>query len=289
MPVVVTGAKGQLGRQFCRELGTDAVAWDLPEFDVTNRHFVLDAIAALRPDAIINCAAYTNVDKAEQEVRQCQAVNAEAVGYLAEAAAQADCPLVHFSTDYVFGGGAARRTPYLESDQPSPQGVYAASKLEGERLASLWRKSVVLRTCGLYAFGEQHHNFVATMLRIGPQHGCVRVVRDQRCTPTYVPHLVRAARFLLDSSARGLYHVVNSGSTTWYDFAVEVFRQAALDVEVTPIATSEWTAAAARPRYSALDTSKYHALGGPAMPTWQEGVAAYLQAGREARESADQA
>lgn len=278
MRVVVTGAKGQLGQNVCRRLGSSAIPWDLPEFDITDRELVLREMRALRPDAIVNCAAYTNVDKAEQEVQRCQAVNAEALRYLVAAASGADCPLLHISTDYVFGGDPTRRTPYLESDPPAPQGVYATSKLAGERFALAWPKSCVVRTCGLYAFGAPGTNFVATMLRVGQQHARVRVVYDQYCTPTYVPHLGEALQFLLRTKANGLYHVVNSGQTNWFQFAKEVFHLAGMAVDVLPIASSEWPAAAPRPGYSALDTSKYHALGGPVMPAWQDGLADYFRA-----------
>jgi dTDP-4-dehydrorhamnose reductase len=191
-----------------------------------------------------------------------------------------DCPLVQISTDYVFGGDAARRTPYRESDEPSPLGVYGWSKLEGERRAAGWAKHVIVRTCGLYgpAAPRSGGNFVATMLRLGRQRGRLRVVADQCCTPTYVPHLAGAIRFLLGVGAPGLYHVVNAGATTWHDFAAEIFRQAGLAVSLEPITAAQYGAPAPRPAYSVLDTGKYHALpGAPPMPAWQKALAEYLR------------
>jgi dTDP-4-dehydrorhamnose reductase len=277
--IAVTGAEGQLGSELCRQLGGCAMGLDVPALDLADGKSVRAALADLRPDALINTAAYTKVDKAEKEIDLCWAINARGVGRLAEVCRELDCPLVQISTDYVFGGDAARRTPYRESDQPGPQGVYARSKLEGERLAAGWAKHFIVRTCGLYgpAAPRSGGNFVATMLRLGRQRGRLRVVADQYCTPTYVPHLARAICFLLDSGAFGLYHVVNAGATTWHDFAAEIFRQAGLAVSLEPIGTAEYGAPAPRPAYSVLDTSKYHSLpGAPPMPAWQEALAEYL-------------
>ena len=277
--IVVTGAEGQLGSELCRQLGPRALGLDVPALDLTDEKDLRTAIADLRPDAVIHTAAYTKVDKAEEEADLCWAINARAVLHLAEVCRELDCPLVQISTDYVFGGDAARRTPYRESDEPGPQGVYARSKLEGERRAAEWAKHLIVRTCGLYgpAAPRSAGNFVATMLRLGRQRGQLRVVADQHCTPTYVPHLARAILFLLSTGAFGLYHVVSAGATTWYDFAAEILRQAGLAVRLEPIGTAEYGAPAPRPAYSVLDTGKYHALPGtPPMPTWQEALAEYL-------------
>lgn len=277
MRVVITGAKGQLGGQFCWELGGSAIPIDLPEFNITDRHRVLRELPVIQPRAIINCAAYTLVDKAEQEPDLCRAVNSEAVAYLAEAAQEINCPLVQISTDYVFGGDLTRRRPYVETDPIAPQGVYAQSKADGERRAAAWTKHYIVRSCGLYGISPRNNNFVEAMLRLGAERGRVKVVNDQSITPTYVPHLVKSIVFLLESDAFGTYHVVSRGAITWYEFAIEIFRQAGMDVTVEPISSAEWGAPAARPAYSVLDTTKYEVLGGPAMPPWQEGLAEYLR------------
>ena len=279
MNVVVIGSGGQLGSELCRQLGSLAVGLDLPEFDLTDRERVVDRLAEIGPRAVINAAAFTRVDEAEEEVEWCRAVNAHGAAHLVEACRKLDATLVQVSTDYVFGGEPARRVPYRENDEHSPQGVYARTKLEGERHAARWEKHVIVRTCGLYGRPgpRSSGHFVQTMLRLAGQRRVLRVVDDQHCTPSYVPHVARAIRFLLDRHAYGTYHVVNMGETTWYEFAREVFRQAGLEVDLQPIATSEYGARAPRPSYSVLDTGKYHALAGrPAMPPWQEALAEYL-------------
>jgi dTDP-4-dehydrorhamnose reductase len=187
--------------------------------------------------------------------------------------------LVEISTDYVFGRDAARMTPYRETDEPGPQGVYGQTKLEAERVTAEWPKHLIVRTCGLYGrLGQRSAgNFVETMLRLAAAGRPLRVVADQHCAPTYVSHLARAIRFLAATVAFGTYHVVNRGQTTWCEFARELFRQAGLDVPVEPITTAQYGALAPRPAYSILDTAKYHGLAGcPAMPAWQDALAEYL-------------
>jgi len=279
MKIVVTGAEGQLGSELCRQLGTEAVALDLPEFDLTDRAVVIERLTEIGPRAVINTAAYTQVDKAEEQIELCRAVNTQGVAYLVEACRALDCLLVQISTDYVFGSDTRRSSPYRETDQPAPQGVYAQTKLEGERRAAEWSKHLVVRTCGLYGQPAKRAsgNFVRTMLRLGAERTHLRVVDDQHCTPSYVPHVARAVRFLAGSRASGTYHVVNSGATSWYEMAAEIFRLAELEVELEPISTADYAAAAPRPLYSVLDTSKYHALPGrPAMPSWKDALAEYV-------------
>jgi len=279
-PILVTGCGGQLGSELCRQLGQQAIGLDLPRFDLTDRDRVLEMLIEIRPRAVINTAAFTQVDKAEQEVELCRAVNAAGVAHLAEACRKLDAVLVQISTDYVFGGDTGHSVPYRETDQPDPQGVYARTKLEGERQAARWEKHFIVRTCGLYGRAGpcSSGNFVATMVRLGSRQKRLRVVSDQHCTPSYVPHVARAIRFLVETHAYGTYHVVNSGETTWYDMAVEIFRQAGLEVAVKPITTAEYGAPAPRPSYSVLDTAKYHALpGSPPMPLWQDALAEYLR------------
>ena len=285
MTIVVTGSEGQLGSELCRQLGGEAVGLDRPRFELTDRDRVLKTLTGLGPRAVINTAAFTQVDRAEEEAERCRAVNALGVAHLVEACRKLDCVLVEISTDYVFGGDATRRVPYQETDEPRPQGVYARTKLEGEGYAAHWAKHFIVRTCGLYGRPGPRStgNFVETMLGLAGQRRRLRVVCDQRCTPSYVPHVARAIRFLLGTEAYGTYHVANGGETTWYDFAAEIFRRSGLEVELEPVTTSEYGATAPRPAYSVLDTSKYPALSDrPAMPPWQAALAEYLAARREA-------
>jgi dTDP-4-dehydrorhamnose reductase len=284
MKILVTGAAGQLGAELCRQLGPDAVPTDIDNLDLTDGRAVLDSMLRLAPDAVINCAAYTAVDQAESEVKRCRAANAMAVQHLADACRRVDCPLVQISTDYVFSGRPDPGRPYREEDQPSPEGVYAQTKLEGERGAARHAKHLIVRTCGLYArpSHQQARNFVKTVLRLAQSRPNLRVVADQFCTPSYVPHVARAALFLLGLNAAGpapwgTYHVTNRGATNWHEFACEIARLAGLSVALEAITTTEYGAAAPRPAYSVLDTTAYHRLGGPPMPDWREALAEYFE------------
>ncbi len=283
MKILVTGAYGQLGRELCAQIGPDAIGIDCDTLDLTDCPGILRTVAQLRPELVINCAAYTQVDKAEADADRCRAINATAVAHLAEACRRADCPLVQISTDYVFCGKAQLGRPHLEGDPAAPQGIYAITKWEGEQAAAQHPRHLIVRTCGLYArpAHRQANNFVNTMLRLGAARRELRIVADQQCTPSYVPHVARAILFLAGVTGPqpvpwGVYHVVNGGATTWHDFAAEIFRQAGMAVRLIPITTQEYGAAAPRPAYSVLDTTKYHALGGPGMPAWQTGLADYF-------------
>jgi dTDP-4-dehydrorhamnose reductase len=283
MKIAVTGAWGQLGAELCRQLDSDAIPLEIDTLDLTDAPAVQQRFLQLQPEVVINCAAYTQVDQAEGDPQACRAINAVAVEHLVRACKRLDCPLVQLSTDYVFGGNLDRSTPYRENDPPSPRGVYACTKLEGEHAAAGHPKHLILRTCGLYArpADRRAKNFVKTMLRLGSSHGELRVVADQYCTPTYVPHLAKAVLFLsgvtgFEPAPWGIYHVTNRGATNWHDFAAEVFRQAGIDASLRAITTAEYGASAPRPAYSVLDTTAYHNLGGPAMPDWRTALAEYI-------------
>jgi dTDP-4-dehydrorhamnose reductase len=282
MTIVVTGAYGQLGGELCRQLGAAAIPLDIDTLDLTDGQAVFEQLLTIAPQAVINCAAYTAVDKAESEPEKCRAVNAAAVDHLVHACNDLDCPLVQISTDYVFGAAVPAPRLWREDDHCQPQGVYARTKLEGERAAARHIKHLIIRTCGLYARPSDPRavNFVKTMLRFGATRPELRIVDDQHCTPTYVPHLARAILFLLGVDGKpapwGVYHVTNTGEATWREFAAEIFRQAGMDVAIQPITTAEYGAPAARPSYSVLDTTAYHRLGGPAMPDWKAALAEYF-------------
>jgi len=277
--IVVTGARGQLGEELCRVLGLSAVPVDLPEIDITCRESFQSFLEITRPTAIINAAAYTRVDKAEEEPDRARAVNALAVRYTAEYCIKNKCPLVHISTDYVFGGDYNRRSPYSEEDPPAPVNVYGATKLEGEKEARQCPQHIIVRTCGLYGrLGvNSAGNFVETILQKACQGQVLRVVNDQVCCPSYVPHIARAILFLLEKGHWGTYHVVNSGQTTWFEFARSILELAGLAVPCVPISSEEYPARAQRPAYSVLDCSKYLRLpGAPPLPPWDIALREYF-------------
>lgn len=279
MRIAVTGANGQLGAELCRRLGNDAVPLTRPGFDLVDGAGVVQTLCDLRPDAVINAAAYTAVDLAESEPDVCRQVNAQAVQYVAEACRRLDCPLVQLSTDYVFGADVSRREPYREADPTGPLSVYGRSKLEGESHAATWPKHFIVRTCGLYgkpSFADRPRNFVEKMLSLARDRTELQIVADQHCTPTYVPHLAEAILFLIQTEDYGIFHVTNTGSTTWHNFASEIFRILNNPIHLARTTSAHFNSSAQRPAYSALDTAKYHNLPGPRMPDWREALAACL-------------
>lgn len=295
MRIAITGANGQLGRELCRQLGTAAVPLSRAELDLRNTASIYGTLLRLAPSLLINCAAYTQVDQAQREPDLCRAVNGLAVAEMVRACRELDCPLLQVSTDYVFGGAAAARAPHRESEPTCPQGVYARTKLAGEEAAAGWQRHWIVRVCGLYAdpaHAEARH-FVATMLRLGALGRPLRIVADQHCAPSFVPHVAQAILYLAGvrqsaagrpisaesgaAAAFGVYHVANTGQTTWYEFAREIFRQAGLAVSVEAVTTAQYAAAAPRPAYSVLDTARYHALGGPPLPSWQAALEEYFR------------
>lgn len=279
MKIIVTGAGGQLGAELCRQLGDEAIGLRHGDLDIGDRQAVARVVSDLRPDAVINCAAYTQVDKAETDVERCRAINADAVGFLADACREVNASLVQISTDYVFGAEGGPRQPHRETDPTHPQGIYAQTKLAGEANAAAYPQHTIVRTCGLYGHPDPEAkapNFVDTMLRLGRERDSLRIVGDQHCTPSYVRHVARAVCFLARERHFGTYHVVNEGETTWFDLAAAIFELANLAVQLERITTAEYGAPAPRPSYSVLDTSKYRALGGPVLPHWSQGLREYL-------------
>ena len=280
MKTLIFGARGQLGQELCTQMAPHGIPLDLPDADITDRHTVADIFEQLKPACVVNAAAFTKVDAAEQQPAVCRRVNAVGPRNLAEACEKRKIPLVHFSTDYVFCG-STQRTPFRETDAVAPEGVYAVTKYEGEKhVAETCEKHLILRTCGLYGKPGPNTpgNFVETMRRLGSERKNLRIVADQHCTPTWIPNLVQATRFLLKTEAWGLYHLTNRGETTWLEFAQEIFRLCGLTPEVSPITTAEWNAPSPRPLYSVLDTGKYHSLEGALeMPEWREALARYLR------------
>ena len=276
-PVLIAGGEGQLGRELARAGGASVLALGRLRLDLEDAASIERCLDRQRPQAVINCAAYTQVDRAESEPERCRAVNVEAVRRLAVGCERRGIRLVHVSTDYVFGGPGRR--PRREDEEPSPRGVYAVSKRDGE-LAALESCSrvCVVRTCGLYdpVSVDGTTNFVKTMLRLGRERQSLRIVRDQRCTPTYVRDLAPALLYVAASQVSGVLHVTNLGETTWYDFAGEIFGLAGVSIELEAITSEQYGAPAPRPSYSVLSCERYERLGGPALRGWKEALAAAL-------------
>ena len=282
MKILVTGRTGQLVLGLVeRASGRDIeiVAAGRPEFDLTDEASVMAAIAQAQPDAVVNAAAYTAVDQAESEPEQAHRVNALGAEFVARACAAQGIPVIQISTDYVFDGGKAQ--PYREDDTTAPINVYGRSKLEGEvRVAQACARHVILRTAWLHSpWGA---NFVKTMLRLAETRPEIKVVADQRGSPTYVPDLADvvlaiATRAVAGSDmAWGIYHAAGAGETTWFDFAGEVMLCAAQHglpmAKILPIPALDYPTAARRPEDARLDGAKLKGLG-LALPDWRSGVA----------------
>jgi dTDP-4-dehydrorhamnose reductase len=259
--------------------GHELILVDLPELNITDAKAVLAFYERERPQATINCAAWTDVDGAETNREAAHAVNAEGAGNLARAAAAVDTPLLHISTDYVFDGvapldAAGRPRPYLESDPTGPRSVYGETKLAGERqVLAASPAHTVVRTAWLY--GTDGPNFVATMLRLAGEREAVQVVDDQIGSPTWSGHLAPAIVGAVERGVSGLVHLTGAGAVSWNGFAKEIFRQAEVDCAVEAIASSQMARPAPRPAYSVLETEREDVLP---MGPWQDGLAGYLAA-----------
>jgi dTDP-4-dehydrorhamnose reductase len=277
--IAVTGAAGQLGHELVRSV-PGAVGFSHNDLNVTDFAAARDAFVALRPEVIINTAAFTHVDDCEGEPEHAFLVNALAVRNLAIICAELDAVLVQISTDYVFDG--AKGAPYTESDAACPISVYGVSKLAGEHLTRAYApKHLIVRTSGLY--GETgarttRGNFVETMLRLADAAGDLRVVADQVLAPTPVGVVAAKTVELLRLDARGVYHVTSTGQCSWYEFAREIFRLSGLAPRLVPISAASFGAKAPRPPYSVLSHARLTALGVDDLPSWQDGLAEYLRA-----------
>ena len=271
MRVLVTGANGMLGRRVVEvacERGHEVRGTDLPELDLTDADAVDAFVDAAAPDAVVNCAAYTAVDQAEDEEELATRINGDAAGNLARSAPY----LVHVSTDYVFGAGGARDTPYVESDEPNPLGAYARSKVAGERqVLDAGGKHAVARTAWLYGSGGK--NFVDTMLRLGDERDEVKVVFDQVGSPSWTGHVAPALLDIAEKRGSGVFHAANSGMCSWFELAVEAMGAAGLDCRVVAIPTEEFPTPTERPKFSALATERDD---GVHLPDWREGVKGHL-------------
>ncbi len=258
--------------------GHDVVGFGRAELDVTSADAVGRRVELERPDVVINSAAWTDVDGAEEAEQAAFAVNGTGAGNVAAAAAAVGASVVYVSTDYVFDG--AKGEPYVESDQPAPLSAYARTKLAGEEAtAAANKRHFVVRSAGLFGVGGT--NFVETMLRLASGRSEVLVVRDQVGSPTYTWHLAYGIVRLIEGLEFGIHHMAAAGQCSWYDFAREIFEQAKVDCKVLSVTTEEFGRPAPRPPFSALTSQRQHAIG---LPSWQDGLAGYL-AQREAEEN----
>ncbi len=273
MRVLVTGANGQLGQELAKllpERGYEVRALSRRELDIADPASVDRAVEDHSPELLINAAAYTNVDGSETETGTAYAVNALGPRNLAQACERRGCELLHVSTNYVFDGESDR--PYEPFDLPNPISAYGRTKLAGEEyvkhLSSRW---YLVRTAGVYGRG---HNFVRTMLQVARERDVLKIKDDEFISPTYARDLAEGIAEVVETGLYGLYHLTNSGSCSWYEFAEEIFSLSGTEIEVLPIPTSEYPLPAARPANGVLSS-----LGGPMLRHWREALADYLEKG----------
>jgi len=271
--ILVTGANGMLGRDLMALLGDRASGVDIGDIDITSIESVMDVVHSVKPEVVINCAAYTDVDGCESNVEKAMEVNAEGVAYLAMACREIGALLVQISTDYVFDGG--KGAPYPEDDPPHPLNVYGESKLAGELNAAISPEHLIVRTQWLY--GLHGKNFVETMLKLSAEKDELSVVDDQIGSPTWTVDLSKAIIALVEKNCRGIYHAANAGFCSWNGFAKGIFEASGLPVTVKPMTTEELNRPARRPLYSTLDCSKLATDTGVGMQPWREALNEYLR------------
>jgi dTDP-4-dehydrorhamnose reductase len=273
MKVLVTGAAGMLGRDLMLAAGNaghDVVGFGRAELDIADAAALGKKFDFERPDVVINSAAWTDVDGAEEAEEAAFAVNGTGAGNVAAAAAAVEASVVHVSTDYVFDG--AKGSPYVESDQPAPLSAYGRTKLAGEEAtAAANKRHFIVRSAGLFGVGGR--NFVETMLRLAADHGEVLVVRDQVGSPTYTWHLAYGVVRLIEGVEFGIHHMAAAGQCSWYEFAREIFEQAQVECKVLSATTEMLGRPARRPAFSALVSQREHAI---TLPDWHDGIAGYL-------------
>jgi dTDP-4-dehydrorhamnose reductase len=283
MKLLVAGAAGMLGRDVMLAAGNaghDVVGFGRAELDVTDPAGLEKKFDMERPDVVVNCAAWTDVDGAEEAEEAAFAVNGTGSGNIAAAAARVGASIVYVSSDYVFDG--AKGAPYVESDQVAPLSAYGRTKLAGEEAtAAANKRHFIVRSAWLFGIGGG--NFVETMLRLAADHGEVLVVRDQVGSPTYTWHLAYGIVRLIEGIEFGIHHMAAAGQCSWYEFAREIFEQAKVECKVLSGTTEMLGRPAPRPPFSALTSQREHAIR---LPSWQDGLAGYLAQRQAEREAA---
>lgn len=279
MKILVTGYKGQLGYDVVNEAtsrGIEAVGVDIDEMDITNQEQVNTVIKSGNYDAVVHCAAWTAVDKAEEPelFETVKKVNATGTKYIADVCEELDIPMMYFSTDYVFDGEGT--TPWNEYDERHPLNVYGLTKAQGEEFVEKLKKHFIIRIA--WVFGKNGNNFIKTMLRLGKERGAVSVVNDQIGNPTYTYDLAKLVVDMIQTDKYGKYHATNSGDfISWYDFACEIFKQAGMDVKVTPVDSNQFPAKAKRPKNSRMNQTELDKNGFNRLPAWQDALGRYLK------------
>jgi dTDP-4-dehydrorhamnose reductase len=274
MKILVTGANGQLGREIAKQgLGHELILTDYDTLNITDIHAVSNFMKDSRPQAVVHCAAYTNVDAAETDEDGAFRVNVVGAQNLAAACLEQGARMVYVSTDYVFDG--LKEAAYREFDPVNPQSVYGKTKWQGEEMVRrILGRHYIVRTAWLYGEGN---NFVRTMLRLADSQQELRVVNDQVGSPTSTVDLAKAIFQLLSTDAYGTYHATCQGQCSWYEFACEIFRQAEKTVRVVPVTTAEFSRPATRPQHAVLDNYMLRMTVGDPMRVWQEALREYLR------------
>ena len=278
MKVVVTGVKGQLGYDVVNELekrGHTVIGLDAAEMDITDSETVSRIISDANPEAVIHCAAYTAVDKAEDNIDVCRKVNAEGTENIAKVCKKLGCKMMYISTDYVFDGEGER--PWEPEDKvTTPLNAYGLTKYEGETALQKYVDQFFIVRIS-WVFGVNGNNFIKTMLRLGKERGAVSVVNDQIGSPTYTYDLSVLLCDMIESDKYGIYHATNEGLCSWYEFACEIFAAAGMnEVTVTPVDSNTFPAKAKRPKNSRMNKDKLVANGFNRMPTWQDATRRYV-------------
>lgn len=276
MKLLVTGVKGQLGHDIvneCNNRNIEAVGVDVEEMDITDAGKVAEVIKSGNYNAVIHCAAWTAVDKAEDEVELCTKVNVDGTRNIANICKELDIPMMYFSTDYVFDGQG--ETEWKEYDERHPLNVYGQTKYEGELIVETLPKHFIVRIA--LVFGINGNNFIKTMLRLGKERGAVCVVDDQIGSPTYTYDLSKLVVDMIQTDKYGIYHATNEGLCSWYEFACEIFKQAGMSVEVTPVDSNAFPAKAKRPNNSRMSKAMLDKNGFGRLPTWQDALSRYLK------------
>ena len=271
MKLLVTGVKGQLGYDIvneCKKRNIEAVGVDVEEMDITNPKKVDEVIKDGDYDAVVHCAAWTAVDKAEDEVEACTKVNVDGTKNIAKVCKELDIPMMYFSTDYVFDGQGDK--PWHEYDERNPLNVYGQTKYEGELAVEALDKYFIVRIA--WVFGVNGNNFIKTMLRLGKERGAVSVVNDQIGSPTYTYDLSKLVVDMIQTDKYGIYHATNEGLCSWYEFACEIFKQAGMDIDVKPVDSNAFPAKAKRPNNSRMSKEMLDKNGFDRLPTWQDAL-----------------